>query len=33
MVNPYTNTQFLLTEEPFEDPDPNGASVVAGAEW
>jgi hypothetical protein len=32
MVNPYTYTQFLVTEEPFEDPDPNGASVVAGAE-
>jgi hypothetical protein len=32
MVNPYTYTQFLVTEEPFEDPDPNSASVVAGAE-
>lgn len=32
MVNPYTYTQFLVTEEPFEDPDPNAASVVAGAE-
>jgi len=32
MVNPYTYTQFLVTEEPFEDPDPNGASVIAGAE-
>ena len=32
MVNPYTYTQFLVTEEPFEDSDPNGASVVAGAE-
>ena len=31
MVNPYTYTQFLVTEEPFEDPDPNGASVIAGA--
>ena len=31
MVNPYTYTQFLVTEEPFEDPDPNAASVVAGA--
>lgn len=32
MVNPYTYTQFLVTEEPFEDPDPNDASVVAGTE-
>ena len=32
MVNPYTYTQFLVTEEPFEDPDPNAASVIAGAE-
>jgi hypothetical protein len=32
MVNPYTYTQFLVTEEPFEDPDPNAASVVAGSE-
>lgn len=32
LVNPYTYTQFLVTEEPFEDPDPNGAPVVAGAE-
>jgi hypothetical protein len=31
MVNPYTYTQFLVTEEPFEDADPNAASVVAGA--
>ena len=22
MVNPYTYTQFIVTEEPFEDPDP-----------
>jgi hypothetical protein len=32
MVNPYTYEQFLVTEEPFEDPDPNAASVIAGAE-
>jgi hypothetical protein len=32
MVNPYTYTQFLVTEEPFEDPDPNAASVIAGGE-
>ena len=31
-VNPYTYSQFLVTEEPFEDPDPNAASVIAGAE-
>ena len=31
MVNPYTYTQFLVKEF-FEDPDPNAASVVAGAE-
>jgi hypothetical protein len=31
MANPYTYTQFLVTEEPFEDADPNAASVVAGA--
>lgn len=32
MVNPYSYTQFLVTEEPFEDPDPNSASVVACTE-
>lgn len=32
MVNPFTYTQFLVTEEPFEDADPNAASVIAGAE-
>ena len=32
MVNRYTYKQFLVTEEPFEDPDPNAASVIAGAE-
>jgi hypothetical protein len=32
MVNPYSYTQFLITEEFFEDPDPNAASEVAGAE-
>ena len=25
MVNPYTYTQFIVTEEPFEDADPNAA--------
>jgi hypothetical protein len=32
MVNPYTYTQFLVTQEPFEDPDPDAGSVVAGTE-
>ena len=32
MVNPYTYKQFLVTEEPFEDPDRNPASVIARAE-
>ena len=31
MVYSYTYTQFLVKEF-FEDPDPNAASVVAGAE-
>lgn len=30
VVNSYTHTQFLVTEEPFEDPDSNGASVIEG---
>jgi len=32
MVNPYTYTQFIVTQEPFEDPDPNAAATLAGAE-
>jgi anti-sigma-K factor RskA len=32
MVNPYTYKQFLVTQEPFEDPDPNAASTFAGAQ-
>ncbi len=32
MVNPYTYKQFLVTEEPFEDPDPNAASTLAGSQ-
>ena len=32
MVNPYTYTQFIVTEEPFEDNDPNAAPALAGAE-
>ena len=30
MVNPYTYTQFIVTEEPFEDADPNGAAATGG---
>jgi hypothetical protein len=32
MVNPYTYGQFIVTEEPFEDTDPNAAAALAGAE-
>jgi hypothetical protein len=32
MVNPYTYTQFIVTEEPFEDPDPKGADATAGTQ-
>lgn len=32
MVNPYTYSQFIVTEEPFEDTDPNAAAALAGAE-
>lgn len=32
LVNPYTFTQFIVTEEPFEDTDPNAAAALAGAE-
>lgn len=32
LVNPYTYTQFIATEEPFEDNDPNAAAAFAGAE-
>ena len=32
MVNPYTYKNFEVTEEPAEDPDPNGADSVAGFE-
>ena len=27
VVNPYTYTQFVVTEEPFEDKDPNAAAA------
>ena len=32
MVNPYTYTQFIVTEEPFEDPDPNATAATAGTQ-
>jgi hypothetical protein len=32
MVNPYTYTQFMVTQEPFEDPDPNAAGASGGAQ-
>ena len=31
LVNPYTYTQFVITEEPFEDSDPNAAAAFGGA--
>lgn len=32
MVNPYTYTQFILTEEPISDADPNAAGTYGGVE-
>ena len=32
LVNPYTYTQFVVTEEPFEDSDPNAAAAFGGTE-
>ena len=32
IVNPYTYTQFIVTEEPFEDADPNAAEAIGGAQ-
>jgi hypothetical protein len=32
LVNPYTYTQFIVTEEPIEDKDPNAADALAGTE-
>lgn len=32
MVNPYTYTQFIITEEPVDDVDPNAADTFGGAE-
>ena len=32
MVNPYTYTEFIITEEPKDDVDPNSAGTYGGAE-
>jgi hypothetical protein len=32
MVNPYTYTEFQVTQEPFEDADPNAAAASGGAQ-
>jgi hypothetical protein len=32
MVNPYTYTEFIITEEPVDDVDPNAAGTYGGAE-
>ena len=32
LVNPFTYTQFIITEEPKSDPDPNAAGTFAGAQ-
>ena len=32
LVNPYTYSQFVVTEEPFEDTDPNAAAAFAGVD-
>jgi len=32
MVNPYTYTEFIITEEPIDDADPNAAGTYGGAE-
>lgn len=32
MVNPYTYTEFIITEEPVDDLDPNAADTYGGAE-
>jgi anti-sigma-K factor RskA len=32
MVNPYTYTEFIITEEPLDDIDPNSAGTYGGAE-
>ena len=32
MVNPFTYTEFIITEEPLDDVDPNAAGTYGGAE-
>ena len=32
LVNPYTFTEFIITEEPIDDADPNAAGTYGGAE-
>jgi hypothetical protein len=32
LVNPYTYSQFVVTEEPREDADPNAAAAFAGVD-
>ena len=32
MVNPYTYSQLIITEEPIDDTDPNAAGTYGGAE-
>lgn len=31
MVNPFTYTEFIITEEPVDDVDPNAAGIYGGA--
>ena len=32
LVNPYTYSQFIVTEEPFEDADPNATAATGGTQ-
>jgi hypothetical protein len=32
MVNPYTYTEFIITEEPLDDADPNAAGTYGGSD-
>ena len=32
MINPYTYTQFIITEEPKADKDPNAADTYGGVD-
>jgi hypothetical protein len=31
MINPYTYSEFQITQEPIQDKDPKAASVLGGA--